>query len=129
MAYTIQISSSKNFQHEYIYMKKYVFIKLCNYWVNISISETSCQKPRTMSKWMKILCFVNKLAYFIWPTFLGRQFPFTAIVEQLKYFTIRWKRIGILRPFPFNETKTIFLTLFVYQCIIDLSSRCFIMHL
>lgn len=49
--------------------------------------------------------------------FLERQFPFKAIVEQLKcYFTTIREEIGILRPFSFNETKTIFCT-FIYQCI------------
>lgn len=59
-----------------------------------------------MSKWMKILCFINKLAYFIWPTFLKRQFSFIgkiAIIEQLKYdFTIRWEEIKNIKNIYFQ---------------------------
>lgn len=55
---------------------------------------------------MKILCFINKLAYFIWPTFLKRQFSFIgkiAIIEQLKYdFTIIWEEIKNIKIIYFQ---------------------------
>lgn len=55
---------------------------------------------------MKILYFINKLAYFTWPTFDKSQVFFIgkiAIIEQLKYdFTVRWEEMKNIKIIYFQ---------------------------